>query len=351
MRPCLGQSIFRFFILLAAAIVIPACAVTPLPGAPPTIKIGVVMPVEGLDRALGYEAMFGVKLAVQERNSGQGLDGYRVEVVVLNDFNDPVEAVTQARALITDPDVMGVVGHLSAAATLAALPVYQEAHLAVSIPWTMPAGGLNSIRGGVVNLAAPAEATSKRLEAVGRSMGFGEFIKLDDDDVSRLGTEAQALELVTDAIMGGEILLALDRAGIDLPRFGQVELGSPQLVQVARTAANGLVFVSPGPDPQDVAGTDGFIEAYQNLAGFPPGPRAVLAYDAAHVLLDAIEQSLAGNLQRPDRSDISARIGQIERDGLSGQIAFDTQGRRIDAPVWVYQISEGRYPGIPVSIE
>ncbi|HEX9921883.1 MAG TPA: ABC transporter substrate-binding protein [Anaerolineae bacterium] len=351
MKPRLGQSIFRFFILLIVATTIPACVVTALPGASPTIKIGVVMPVEGLDRALGYEAMFGVKLAVQERNGGQGLNGYRAEVVVLNDFNDPVEAATQARALITDPDVMGVVGHLSAAATLAALPVYQEARLAVSIPWALPTAGLNSVQDGVVNLAAPAETTSDRLEAVGRSMGFGELMKLDDDDLSRIGAEAQALELVTDATTGGEILLALDRAGIDLPRFGQVEVGSPQLVQIAQTAANGLVFVSPGPDPQQVTGAGGFIEAYQDLAGFPPGPRAVLAYDATHILLDAIEQNLASNQQRPDRSDISARIGHIRRDGLSGRIAFDAQGRRVDAPVWVYQISEGRYPGVPVSFE
>jgi ABC-type branched-subunit amino acid transport system substrate-binding protein len=246
---------------------------------------------------------------------------------------------------------MGVVGHLSAAATLAALPVYEKAHLAVSIPWSMPAAGRDPVPGGVVNLAAPAEVTSARLDAVGRTMGFGEFIKLDDADVSRIGPEARALELVTDATTGGEILLALDRAGIDLPRFGQVDLGSPQLVQVARAAANGLVFVSPGPDPRQAPGAGDFVEAYQQLAGFPPGPRAVLAYDAAHVLLDAIEQSLAGSQPQPDRSDISARIGHIERDGLSGRIAFDAQGRRIEAPVWVYQISEGRYPGIPVSFE
>src|SRR5215510_3753097 len=66
-------------------------------GAPPTVKIGLIAPFEGLYRATGYEVLFAVKLALQERNEGQGLQGYRVELVALNDFNDPVEARRQAQ--------------------------------------------------------------------------------------------------------------------------------------------------------------------------------------------------------------------------------------------------------------
>ena len=101
-------------------------ACTPLKsslGIPPTVKIGLVAPFEGLHRPLGYEALFGVKLAIQERNRGQGLHGYRIELVALNDFDDPAEARKQAAALAADPDVLGVVGHLSSPTTLAAGPV------------------------------------------------------------------------------------------------------------------------------------------------------------------------------------------------------------------------------------
>ena len=95
-------------------------------GAPPTVKIGLVAPFEGLYRATGYEVLFAVKLALQERNGGQGLGGYRVELVALNDFNEPTEAAKQARALAADPDIVGIIGHLSSEATRAALPVYRE---------------------------------------------------------------------------------------------------------------------------------------------------------------------------------------------------------------------------------
>ncbi len=103
-------------------------------GAPQTLKIGLVAPFEGLDRAMGYEALFAVKLALQERNAVGGIKGYQIELVALNDFNDPTEAQVQAKALLADPDVLGVVGHLSSATTMAAQPIYQAAGLAVCTP-------------------------------------------------------------------------------------------------------------------------------------------------------------------------------------------------------------------------
>jgi ABC-type branched-subunit amino acid transport system substrate-binding protein len=127
-----------------------------------------------------------------------------------------------------------------------------------------------------------------------------------------------------------------------------VETGSPQTLQVARTAAEGFIFVSPGPDPRQLEEASAFVEAYQALAGFPPGPRAVLAYDATQVLLDALEQSLAAN-RAPWRAKVSKVIGTVQRQGLSGKIVFDRRGERVNAPVWVYQMTATAYPGVLLS--
>ncbi len=336
---------------MAALIFLAACTSLDSAGAPPTVKIGFVAPVEGLHRPLGYEALFGVKLALQQRNTGRGLNGYRVELVALNDFDDPAEAKIQAQALVADPDVLGVVGHLSAATTLAARPVYRKAKLAVSSPWTTATTGLNPNQAGAVSLAASDIKTTARLAAVARVMGFDNFTKLADLNIDHITNNTQAIQLATDAVTGGQIILALRQANISSPLFGQVDVGSSQLLQTANTAADGLIFVSPGPDPRHVSGADAFSQAYQNLAGFPPGPRAVLAYDAANVLLDAIEQAIAKTNNQPSRFEISTLIGNVERDGISGHIAFDAQGQRVNAPVWVYQIAGGEYPGVLIASE
>lgn len=350
LRNRLIGSIAKIFILpVIAVLCLSGCTNGGVGSAPLTLKIGLVAPFEGSHRPLGYEALFGVKLALQERNAAQGIHGYRIELVALNDFDDPLEAQIQAEALVADPDVLGVVGHLSSAATLAALPIYQEAQLAVSIPWSIATARIDQT--GVVEVAANYNETSAYLDTISREWGFNNRIEVIDRTFPALAPETEALYLNTDGVTAGEILLALEQANISLPLFGQVEVGSSQTVQVAKKAANDLIFVSPGPDPQHGTGAASFIEAYQALAGFPPGPRAVLAYDATQVLLDAIEQTVRIINHRPARAEVSTTIANVQRQGISGEIKFDAQGRRINAPVWVYQISEEKYPGVLVTSE
>jgi branched-chain amino acid transport system substrate-binding protein len=336
-------------ILAAAALGWLAYAQVRAKSAPPTLKIGLVAPFEGLYRSTGYEVLFAVKLALQERNQGEGIQGYRVELVALNDFNDPAEAVRQAKALVADPDIVGVVGHLTSASSLAAMPVYQEADLAMSIPWSVEVEAFETGFRGVAGVAATSQETTSLLESVGRERGFERMTLLRDEELSALPAEAQAVQLATDAVTAGNIMLALDQANKSTPLLGQVEAGNLQLVQVAGPVANGFVFVSPAPAGSDVAGGAFFVEAYQAMAGLPPGPRAVLAYDTANVLLDSIEQAMimkSGWLkERPSRAEVSAVITQVQRQGVTGRIAFDPTGRRLAAPVWIYQISEAVYPG------
>jgi branched-chain amino acid transport system substrate-binding protein len=315
------------------------------PNTPPTFKIGLVAPFEGLHRPLGYEVLFAVKLALQERNAAGGIGGYQVELVALNDFDDPAEAAIQAQALAADPDVMGVVGHLSSATTLAALPVYQQAQLAVSIPWSVaPAEGAD--RPGVVNVAATEKETAAYLQTFIQTQGLTPVIELTDNYPVPISDEIRAVLFNTDGVSAGEAATALRQINSTRPLLGQTEAGSPQLVQVAGAAANGLVFVSPGPNPALITGGEAFTHAYQALAGFPPGPRALLAYDAAQVLLDGIEQSLRINQHQPSRAQVSAGINSVQRQGLSGVITFNRQGSRINAPLWLYQIADQTYPGV-----
>ena len=281
---------------------------------------------------------------VQERNLNEGVAGHQIELVALNDFNESETAATQAKALVADPAVFGVVGHLSSNATIAAISIYEEANLALSIPWTIAVDSLPE-RSGRVSVAASESETVAELERVSGAQGLSNRLVLTDIQLDQIVSDTQALELAGDAVTAAEIMVLLAQEGVALPLLGHVEVGSPVMMQIAATAANGLIFVSPGPNPADVPLTEDFIATYQGLAGFPPGPRAVLAYDATQVLLDAIEQTIQETGRQPTRSGVQGRIGAVRRQGLSGEIAFDERGRRVDAPIWLYEIVEGQYPG------
>jgi hypothetical protein len=122
--------------LVCAACCVWLLAACAFPGSvKPTIKIGLSAPFEGLYRDLGYEALHAVRLAVRQRNEAGGVGGcYLVELVALNDFNEPEEAARQAREMAVDPGILGVLGGWSPDTAHAAAPEYERLGLAFLAP-------------------------------------------------------------------------------------------------------------------------------------------------------------------------------------------------------------------------
>ncbi len=90
----------------------------------PVIKIGLVAPFEGRYRSIGYEAIYAARLAIREINANGGLNGYRIELVALDDRGDPDQASYAARKLTIDPQVIAVIGHYRPDSTDAAIGEY-----------------------------------------------------------------------------------------------------------------------------------------------------------------------------------------------------------------------------------
>lgn len=105
--------------LLGAALLAAGCA-----SVDPVVKIGLVAPFEGRDRAIGYDAVYSARLAVREINAAGGVGGYRVALVALDDRGDAVRAEEAAASLAVDPGVVAVVGHYLPETTAAAAPIY-----------------------------------------------------------------------------------------------------------------------------------------------------------------------------------------------------------------------------------
>ena len=66
------------------------------------------------------------ELAVREINARGGVKGRPLELRILDDSARPDVAIRIARALVDDPAVVAVVGHLTSSTSLAAGRVYGE---------------------------------------------------------------------------------------------------------------------------------------------------------------------------------------------------------------------------------
>ncbi len=344
------------------------CALPPLPGGTrPLVKIGLAAPFEGLDRPLGYEALQGVKTALAERNAAGGVGGALVELVALNDSGEADEARTQASEFAADPAVMGVITGWSEETARAALPVYRQKGLGVVVPWSVSAE-LADRQAGVVLAVADVQRAAdalagavaaagpvRRLVVVGQEQDAAPYAAA----LSARGVAAQtilpsgdapkewafrltqgrpqppdALLLTTGGAPAGEALAALRALGWSGTVYGGASAGDVQLVEVAGAAADGATLVSPAPAGRDVpAGSHADL-----------GPRAVAAYDATQVLLDALEAAgrRDGRITRPG---VIAALAAVRRQGLTGAIAFDAGGRRVDSSIWLYRIVGASYPG------
>ncbi len=95
----------------------------------PVIKIGLVAPFEGAQRAVGYDVIYSARLAVREINQAGGIGGYRVALVALDDSGDPELARQTAVALAADPAVVAVLGHWLPETTAVTTPLYAQANL------------------------------------------------------------------------------------------------------------------------------------------------------------------------------------------------------------------------------
>jgi ABC-type branched-subunit amino acid transport system substrate-binding protein len=164
-----------------------------------------------------------------------------------------------------------------------------------------------------------------------------------DESLARLSDgEAEVYLHDGDALSAANALMAMRHAGIDAPLWGGPSLARAQLPVIAGDAASGACYAITAPLRADLSLGSSFVRGYQELAGVMPGPWAALAYDAANLLLDALEQEIAAR-GRPVREGVTARLEGMQ--GPDGQPVF-VQGQRRHPEIAFYCYGEGgSYPG------
>jgi branched-chain amino acid transport system substrate-binding protein len=324
-------------LLAAGAWLFAACS---FPGSvKPAVKVGLSAPFEGLYRDLGYEVLYGVRLAVRERNEAGGICGrYLVELVALNDFNEPEEAVWQARELAVDPGIVGVLGGWSSATARAVYPEYGRLHVPFSAPEPDPrlrpdearrlgeeAARIVTEELGVDRAAVVSTGDEQDLALAGEfEMALaraGGQIVARATPAARDGLPAlvkarpDVLFVAAPAPQAAEWIVHARQAGFEGKIVGGPGLGSQLLSKLAGPAAEGTLYVSPYPPVPD---DPHFVAAYEALSGgAPPGPVGAWAYATTTDLLAQIEE--AALTSEHDRTCIVQRRTELAGGTVSKQ--------------------------------
>jgi len=294
--------------LMAAVLVTTAACV---PVTRPVVKIGLVAPFEGRYRDVGYEVIYAVRLAVREANAAGGVAGYTIELTALDDGGDPAQAAEQARKMAADPAILGVIGHWLDSTTHDAAPVYAAEGLPLLATTT------EALPPGTFRLwLTPAEIEDA---ARGSALCPLPCDNLEDLDWLR---DVRGQQPTT-------------------PVLGPPLWAQSQFAALAGPLAEGAHFAAAAPYPADSVDPS-FADRYRAISnGVEPGPNAVLAYDAANLLLAALRAS-AGQGEKPTRGGLNAALAALHYSGLSGAISFGTDGNWAEAKGWVYEWQGGK---------
>lgn len=211
----------------------------------------------------------------------------------------------------------------------------------------------------------------REANAAGGVAGYSvELVSLDDSGEAEMAVE-QARKLATDPLVVGvvghwleatTVAAAPEYASSGLPLLATA--GGPDLPDASfrlwpaspchlvtssgciaaledLRGADALTLTVPAPLPADSA-DPAFADRYRAISGgVEPRFNAVLAYDAARLLLDAIARDIGPN-GRPGRAGVEAQLAQSDYSGLSGRFRFGPDRAWTEARNWLYRWSDGQ---------
>ncbi len=319
-----------------------ACQSTPAQEFRGVVKIGLVAPFSGPEWSAGYEALFAVRAAINRWNLEDRGRGLRADLVAEDDRSTAEFGRLQAEKLASDPRIVATIGHPSWASLSAAVPVYRQAGLALVNYW-VPAVPTD---GPVYYLVPPWSRfetfAAQRLRSPGRLVvvfdpnscpwvgpGHGAsgafpvtYVGSGLHLTGRLPA-AEGVLICADGLTTARWASTLGQAG---PPLGPLFLGPPaysaslgSLLGPTRAAALVPTWKLPADE------TRAFEAAFREAGGGNPGPAAVAAYQAARLVLRAVEQAAAAGAW-PNRDRVRAVLGTLNPEEAVGRAEVGLAG-------------------------
>jgi branched-chain amino acid transport system substrate-binding protein len=327
------------------------------------VKIGAFGPMSGNAAAQGQSVREGVELAVNAKNTAGGLLGRPIEIVIGDDGGRPEEAAVVARRFATRDQVSLAIGSVSSPASLAAAQVFREEE----VPQIVVSGTAQRIttqgnewvfRSAVPDRKLVADMADFIHEKMPNLKRFG-FLYVNDDfgkggfDAFAEASKKYGMSVVSeerysrgdldftgqltrirttnpDALVewsryteGALIHRQIKQMGWELPRFGSDGIAAPAFLDLAKDAANGVIYpthFSPATSSKLQAAQD-FIALVRKTYNKPPDYVHAQAFDAATIAIAAIERAKSG-----DRTAVRNALRQTDHQSVRGPFKFDQKG-------------------------
>lgn len=370
---------WRVGLALAMALAVAACGREQTSGAGATgpIRVGHFASLTGDTATFGRSTDNGIRMKIEEVNARGGVLGRPLELVTEDDRSITEEARTTAQKLVQRDEVVALLGEVASSRSLAAAPEAQRARIPMISPastnprvtqvgeYVFRACFIDPFQGAVMAKFARETIGAKRVAILfdfkqDYSVGLADFFR---KTFQSMGGEIVADERYTsgdiefraqltkirgtrpDAIFvpgyyteAGLIAKQARELGITVPLLGGDGWDSTRTLEIGGSAVEGDFFSNHYAADSDSALVREFVEKYRAKYGEVPDAMAVLGYDAAGILVDALAR--AGTTDGPKLRDAIAATKDYP--GVSGTISMDPQ-RNARKDAVVIEIKDGGF--------
>lgn len=337
------------------------------------IVIGEYGSFTGNEATFGQSTDKGLKMAIDEKNKAGGIKGKQIKLIALDDQGKAEEAAAAVTRLITQNNVIAVIGEVASSRSLAAAPIAQEHKIPMISPsstnpkvtevgdYIFRVCFIDPFQGTVMAKFAWDNLKVKRVAILrdvksDYSVGLADFFikkfkelggEIVDDESYQSGEmdfKAQLTQIKSkkpEAIFipgyyteVGLIARQAHALNLTVPLLGGDGWDSSKLYEIGGKDINGSYFsnhyTSESTDPTVVD----FIKRYkEKYNGETPDGLGALGYDTGRVLFDAMER--AAEL-KPEL--IRAEIAKTKDfPGVTGKITIDAQ-RNASKPAVIVKV-------------
>ena len=340
-----------------------------------SIKVGFNVPLTGFAAADGNSALVGAQLAVEQVNSGGGVNGKMIELVIYDDQASPKESAPLAVKLTTQDNVVAGISGSYSGATRAAATIYQENSTpyisAYAVHPDITRAGDYVFRTsfvGEVQGRAGAKLIGemmglKRVAMITLNNDFGNSLangfkeKAADFGIEIINEYEYSIKdrefgsIVTkvknddpDAIYAsgyfftaGPLVRQIRAAGVSVPIIGQEGYDSQKFIEIAGPDSEGVIITTSLDRDSSMQITQDFIGGFEAKAGYPTDMVAASAHTAVLVLADAL-----GRASDDSAAALRDSIASANVDASTGQISFNNLGE-VQKDVQVQVVKDGMW--------
>ncbi len=355
-------------------------------GAPKAIKIGINAPITGDIPKVGEGSKYAAQMWLEDIKAAGGLDvggtKYPVEIVIEDNEAKAESAVTTIMKMITEDEVLVIVGPQSSKQAVPAGEVANNYGTPMISPWSTNPDTtkdrpfvfrgcfLDPFQGPVLanfikeefgftkaavlydvasdypkGLAEYFKEAWEKINGPGSVVAFESFTTKDADFSSQLSKIIRSgAEVLFTPQYYNEVALIVQQAhelGWNKPIVGSDSWGSAETVELCGENCYGLFFSTHYAAAGAKGKTKEFIERYEKKYGYVPDDVAALTWDSLGIVQAAIQSlgQLTGNIEEDRKSVRDAMAGVKEYEGITGKMTFTEEGDPIKCAV-IVRISE-----------